>query len=184
MAAAPFAEALCAARAAAGLSQADLARRAGLTPAYVSLLESGRRRPPRPPVVERLARALGNAPGPLLELAALERTPDPIRRRLQGLDRERDRLGQARDRVLSTTLFHLARHPQALADLAVSNDATDWLRSTITRVGPRLRAARNAREARDVGREALAPLPAPERERLLEALPEVLESVPAAAAPT
>ena len=41
----------------AALSQRGLARRCGLTPAYVSLLEGGRRMPERP-TVERLAEAL------------------------------------------------------------------------------------------------------------------------------
>ena len=80
-------------RTAAALSQRALARASGLTPAYVSLLESSRRMPERP-AVERLADALalaeadraalllaaGYAPsggvqgapaGPLAEVAAL-----------------------------------------------------------------------------------------------------------------
>lgn len=179
----PFAQALAAARTAAGLTQAALGRRAGLTAAYVSLLESGRRRPPRAPVVERLARALALPPAPLLEAAALERSPDPVRHRLAGLDGERDRLGRARDRVLSTTLFHLSRRPRALIDMAVSHDPTDWLRATITRVGPRLQQVRSAREAGERSHELLAPLPPPERQRLLEALPAVLEEAPATAPP-
>ena len=44
-------------RQAAGLSQRALAKRCGLTPAYLSLLEAGRRTPERP-TVERVAGAL------------------------------------------------------------------------------------------------------------------------------
>jgi transcriptional regulator with XRE-family HTH domain len=52
-----FAEALRRARQEAGLSQRGLAKRCGLTPAYLSLLEGGRRMPERP-TVERIAAAL------------------------------------------------------------------------------------------------------------------------------
>ncbi len=53
-----FAGALQRARQDAGLSQRALAKRCGLTPAYLSLLEGGRRMPERP-AVERIAVALG-----------------------------------------------------------------------------------------------------------------------------
>ena len=52
-----FAEALQRARQEAGLSQRGLAKRCGLTPAYLSLLEGGRRMPERP-MVDRVAAAL------------------------------------------------------------------------------------------------------------------------------
>jgi transcriptional regulator with XRE-family HTH domain len=52
-----FGAALRSLRERAALSQRGLARRSGLTPAYVSLLEGGRRMPERP-TVERLAAAL------------------------------------------------------------------------------------------------------------------------------
>jgi transcriptional regulator with XRE-family HTH domain len=52
-----FAEALQRARRGAGLSQRGLAKRCGLTPAYLSLLEGGRRMPERP-TVDRIAAAL------------------------------------------------------------------------------------------------------------------------------
>jgi transcriptional regulator with XRE-family HTH domain len=52
-----FAAALQHARQAAGLSQRALAKRCGLTPAYLSLLEGGRRMPERQ-TVERLGAAL------------------------------------------------------------------------------------------------------------------------------
>jgi transcriptional regulator with XRE-family HTH domain len=57
-----FAGALQRARQDAGLSQRALAKRCGLTPAYLSLLEGGRRMPERP-TVERIASALGLGEG-------------------------------------------------------------------------------------------------------------------------
>jgi transcriptional regulator with XRE-family HTH domain len=56
-----FAAALAERRRAGGLSQRALAKRCGLTPAYLSLLESGRRMPERPTVL-RLAEALELSP--------------------------------------------------------------------------------------------------------------------------
>src|SRR5687767_1188917 len=99
-----FAQAFREARLAAGLSQAALAQKVGLTAPYISLIESSRRRPPTPPLIEKLAKALGAKPEVLLDLAALERTPGAIRKRLEGLDRERGKVHRTRDRILSTTL--------------------------------------------------------------------------------
>jgi transcriptional regulator with XRE-family HTH domain/SOS-response transcriptional repressor LexA len=180
-----FASALKAARLAAGLSQGGLAERAELTAPYVSLLESGRRRPPRPPLIERLAHALGLAPSALLDLAALERTPGPIRAQLEGMDRERSRVHRARDRMLSTTLFHLARNPEAIADLVHGTQEAGLFRGALGRVGTRLKAVGSAKEARARSHELLDPLPSAERDRLLEALPDVLAmgASPAGAAP-
>jgi transcriptional regulator with XRE-family HTH domain len=46
-------------RAMLGLTQAEVAKRAGVTRFYISLLESGTRRAPSLPVRKRLAKALG-----------------------------------------------------------------------------------------------------------------------------
>jgi transcriptional regulator with XRE-family HTH domain len=50
-----------------GLTQAALAKRAGVTEAYVSMIESGVRKNPSLPTLKRLARALGVPVGELLE---------------------------------------------------------------------------------------------------------------------
>lgn len=42
-----------------GLTQATLAKKAGVTEAYVSMIESGERKAPSLPVLRRLATALG-----------------------------------------------------------------------------------------------------------------------------
>jgi transcriptional regulator with XRE-family HTH domain len=52
-------------RAMMGWTQAEVAKRAGVTKFYISLLESGTRRAPSLPVRKRLAKALGV---PLLRL--------------------------------------------------------------------------------------------------------------------
>jgi XRE family transcriptional regulator of biofilm formation len=50
-----------------GLSQAEVAKRSGVTRFYVSQLESGLRKNPSLPVLKRLARALGVPVTELLE---------------------------------------------------------------------------------------------------------------------
>ncbi len=54
-------------REARGLTQAQLAKKAGVTEAYVSMLESGKRKAPSLPALQRLAKALGV---PVTELLA------------------------------------------------------------------------------------------------------------------
>lgn len=169
-----FAQALRTARKEAGLSQAALADKAGLTAPYISLIESGRRRPPTAPLIERLAKALGVKPESLAELAALERTPSAIRKRLEGLDRERGKVHRTRDRILSTTLFNLAQRPDVLAELDATGDEALWFRGVLGRLGGKLRGVGTAREARTRSAELLDPLASADRDRLMEALPEML----------
>lgn len=49
------------------LTQAELAKKAGVTEAYVSMIESGARKNPSLPVLKKLARALGVPVTELLE---------------------------------------------------------------------------------------------------------------------
>lgn len=64
-----YGKALKVARAIAGLQQKDLARRAGLDPSHISLIELGRRKP-SPVALERMSQALGMPPHLLMLLAA------------------------------------------------------------------------------------------------------------------
>lgn len=174
----PFALALRGARQKAGLSQAALGKRAGLTAPYISLLESGRRRPPSPSQVERLARALGLEPGAWLEQAALERSPAAVQRRIEGLDRERGRVTRARDRILTTSLFRVSRMPGLLAALGESPEETGSFGHLLVTLAGRMRGMRSAREAEARSAEILARVSARERDRLIEALPDVLAVAP------
>lgn len=65
-----YGKALRIARAAAGLQQQELAKKAELTPGYISLVEMGRRKP-SPGALRKLSRALGIPPH-LLTLLATE----------------------------------------------------------------------------------------------------------------
>ena len=49
-----------------GVTQAQLAKKAGVTEAYVSMIEGGVRKNPSLPILKRLARALGVPVGELL----------------------------------------------------------------------------------------------------------------------
>jgi transcriptional regulator with XRE-family HTH domain len=62
-------------REAAGLGQAELARRAGLTPGAVCNLEHARRSDPRYSTVVALAAALGVEPGLLVECSDIDERP-------------------------------------------------------------------------------------------------------------
>ncbi len=50
-----------------GLSQKALAERAGVTDAYITMIEKGKRKNPSLAILKRLARALGVPVGELLE---------------------------------------------------------------------------------------------------------------------
>lgn len=175
-----FGQSLRQARERADLSQVALARRAGMTAPYLSLLESGRRRPPSPARVERLARGLSLDPTPWLELAALERSPAPVRRRVEALDRERGGLGRARDRILTTTLFRVAHTPGLLDAVGDGGEADLPFLGLLRRLAGRLSGVRSAREAQTRSEEILARVSPKEREDLLEALPGVLSGPPGA----
>lgn len=75
-----YARAIRIVRAATGLSQKDLAKRAKIDPSYVSLLEAGERLP-GPRAMRRIATAL-KVPMPVITLLASEKSD------LRGIDEE------------------------------------------------------------------------------------------------
>jgi len=141
---APFAATLRAVRGRTGLSQAEVAKRAGLTASYLSMLESRRKPPPSDPVVKRLARALGLEPAFLLEIAHLERTPETIRNRLAGLSRSLDAEKKVTRKVLRGPVMEVFWH--FLSWSGFKDSSLESLR--LSRRTHRL-ARKLAREARD-----------------------------------
>jgi len=128
------------------LSQRGVARRCGLTPAYVSLLEGGRRRPERP-TVERLA-------------AALE---------LDAGDRARLVLAAGYAAPVETTAGRaglLAEAEAVIADADLTAEQRDVL-SRLTTVYVQGLAARVR-----AGRPLVTDLAAPWQQRVLEAMDE------------
>lgn len=61
-------------RAAQGLGLRETAGRVGISPAYLSRIERGKERPPRPEIIKELARILAADPDVLFRLSA---TTDP-----------------------------------------------------------------------------------------------------------
>jgi transcriptional regulator with XRE-family HTH domain len=170
-----FAAALKAAREGSGLSQAALARKAGLTGSYVSVLESRRKRPPSARVVHALARAMGIDDQELQELAGIERSPDGVRRRLERLDREHGRAVATRDRILTTALLDLAHRPGILDPMAASLDLDPSERALLGRLVGRVRRAGDPDAMHQQAGEILESVPPKEREALASVLPRVLE---------
>ena len=169
-----FPAALKRARKKAGLSQKVLAGRVDLTGSYISQLESGARRPPRPAVVKRLCKALGVPEGRLQELAALERSPAGIRKRIERMNKERGQVRRTRDRLLSTTLFHMARGPRAVDPMASFVDLPPDLRLLVGRLVGRHRKVESLEEAEAKSEDLLAEASAQQRDLLARVLPGVL----------
>lgn len=169
-----FAAALRRARETAGLSQKALAARIGMTGSYISQLESGARRPPRPKVVARICKALGIPERRLQDAAALERAPPPIRKRLERMARERGQVRRNRDRLLSTTLFHMARRPLVIDPMAAFVDLPPEQRLLLGRLVGRAREVQSVEEAERRSDDLLAETSAQERDLLARALPGVL----------
>lgn len=169
-----FADALKEARQAAGLSQAALARRAGLTGSYISVLESRRRRPPSPRVIRSLCRVLEIPAAPLLEAAALERSPPTVRRRIERMNKEQGRVQRTRDSLLTTTLFHLSRRPRVVEPMASFLDLAPDQQALLGRLLGRVRRVRSLDEAESRTETILEDASPEERDALVRVLPSAL----------
>jgi transcriptional regulator with XRE-family HTH domain len=75
-----FGELLREKRRAAGLSQRELAKRAGLDFSYISKVENGRQRPPAADTVVRLCNILGTPVDEML--AAVGKIPDEVEKKI------------------------------------------------------------------------------------------------------
>ncbi len=171
-----FAVALKRARKAAGLSQKALAGKTGCTGSYISQLESGNRRAPRPKLVRKFAKALGVPERRLQELAALERSPAPIRKRIERMSKRR----RSGDRLLSTTLFHFARRPTVVNPMEAFVDLPPEQQMLLGRLVGKARDADSPEEVLEASEDLLAETSEQDRERLLdEVLPGVLAGGPA-----
>ena len=169
-----FASYLKRAREKAGLSQKALAAKIEMTGSYISQLESGARRAPRPKVITRICKALSISERRLQELAALERSPAPIRKKLQRADRERGKVRRSRDRLLVTTLFHMARGPRAIDPLGAMTDIPQEQRALLGKLVGKARRVKSLEEAEAQTEEVLADAADEDREILARVLPGVL----------
>jgi SOS-response transcriptional repressor LexA len=177
---APFAATLRAVRARMDLSQAEVAKRAGLTASYLSMLESRRKPPPSDAVVKRLARALDLEPAFLLEIAHLERTPEDIRRRMAGLRRSLETEKEVTRKVLRGPFLEMLWHFLSRRGLADPSIETLRLSRKTRRIVRSL-----ARDAdRSLSPEAFREQASDRVESLDdEARDELIEAIPGLAAP-
>jgi transcriptional regulator with XRE-family HTH domain len=169
-----FSSALKSLRERAGLSQKALAARIEMTGSYISQLESGARRAPRPKVIARICKALGIAERRLQELAALERSPPPIRKRIERANREQGRVKRSRDRLLVTTLFHMARGARVIDPMSEFLGLPPEQRMLAGRLLGRARKAKTLEEAERDSDDLLAEADDKEREILARVIPGVL----------
>lgn len=169
-----FAATLVAARERRGLTQAQLAVSAGLTPSYVCLLENRKKPPPSDAVCERLADVLGVPPRELLEVAHVQRSPATVQRRLRSLSGKLSKEQRSRHRLMDSLL----------SPLLVASP-TGWLESAVEWIGGGAAKRRRLREVlaalgrRHLDRaEAVSSiidkLPERDRQLLLEAIPRML----------
>ncbi len=184
-----FAILLKRARKRAGLTQESLGKKAGLTGSYISMIESGRKPAPRSPVITRICKALGVREKHYQDAAALERAPDPIRKRLEKIDRDEKSAQRHRDRLLSTTLFHLA-HRGPVGAAGSFHDLSPAQRGLLGRLLGRARRARSAEDAERRSNEVLEEASTGERDMLARVIPAALargssaKEAPAAPTPT
>lgn len=159
-----FAADLARLRRAAALSQRGLAKRAGLTPAYISLLEGGRRAPERP-TVERLAVALdlpANEHAGLIRSAGYAADPPTANAPAGGPDDSaappiRDSLLRDAESLLTAAAFPVSQRDLAVTLITaytggliervraglplVSDLAAPWQRQVLAAIDERLRGA-------------------------------------------
>ena len=170
-----FASTIKAARLALNLSQAELGAKAGLTGSYICILEARRKPPPSENLVGAIARALELDEASLRRSAALERAPEPVRRRVLRLVRERGRSRRSRDSLLATTVFHMTRRPGFLAGMiADALGLPEDRRQMLGRLAERVKTVPSADEAAARSRDLVREIPGRERDELVRALPRLL----------
>ncbi|MCU0726455.1 MAG: LexA family transcriptional regulator [Planctomycetes bacterium] len=180
---ATFADHLREARRRSGLTQTDLAERAGLTGSYISLLESGKKPPPSDRVLSRLSRALGVPESDLAEVAHLDRTPEDVRQKILALSRRLERERRLTHRMLAGWLTFpsffgpFLRAGDPLISRRLGGKQRQRLEKLLRRLVP---IATGKEDSAEEVQRFLSSLPDEDREILAVALPEI--ALPRAAA--
>lgn len=172
-----FAALLKRARKRASYTQDALGRKAGLTGSYISMIESGRKPAPRAAVITRLCKALGVREKIYQDAAALERSPDPIRKRIEKIERDERSSSRHRDRLLSSTLYHIAHRGPVEASGAFL-DLSPAQRGLLSRLLGRARRTHTPEDAERRSGEVLEEASPKEREILARAIPAALARSP------
>jgi hypothetical protein len=88
--------------------------------------------------------------------------------------RERGRVQKSRDRLLTTTLYHVASRPEVVDPIGAFLDLEPGQRAVLGRILGRVRAVKSAEEAGSQAEDLLGGTSSREREALVDALPRVL----------
>jgi len=157
-----FAAAIRSRREARGLSQSELARLCGLTPSYISLLESRKKPPPSDEVVDKLAAALDVDRRVLLDLAHIERTPSDVRRKLRrlegGLKRQNRLNRKLLDEVVPVSLYNFTRPAGYLEAAMETLGLVPGKSGALGKLVARIRGARSFRDFHGQAKDLLAKL--------------------------
>jgi len=183
-----FAQFLKDAREKAGMTQAILAEKCGLTGSYISLLESGKKPAPSDRVVRRLATVLGLRVEVVLQVAQFDRAPEELRRTVERL-RKQAVLERAMRERTAEALFPfsiwnlvpgpLTRRARAAVGPSVGAEIVEAIDHMIDLARGCVDLATFHRESRKV----LDSLPEEKRRRILEATPVLAAGAAAAGAP-
>lgn len=180
-----FAAYLKEARSRAGLTQAGLAARCGLTGSYISLLESGRKPSPSDPVVRRLAASLGLDGTEALQVAHLDRAPEDLRRTVERLRRQARRERELRERTAEAlfpfSLWSLVpTHLPGRVRTAAAGGMDAALGDALDRLAALAADAPDLDALKDASRKFLEDLPPDQRRRILAAVPDLAAGPPSA----
>lgn len=175
-----FAEFLRSAREKAGLTQAALASRCGLTGSYISLLESGRKPAPSDRVVKDLAEALSLSPDTALEVAHFDRAPEDLRHALDRLRKQAARQQEMGERtaeaIFPLSIWNLV--PGSLSErfrFGVGPNIEAEIVKAIEELVEAARTAPDLETLRTQSRRILDGLTPVRRRKILDAVPSLLE---------
>ena len=97
-----------------------------------------------------------------------------MRKRLERMRRERGRVQRSRDKLLTTTLFHLAQGPRVVDPLGGFMDLPPGEHEVLGRLLGRFRTVKSVREAEAKSEDLLEGTSAKVRDALVEVLPRAL----------
>ena len=179
-----FAGYLKSAREKAGLTQAVLAEKCGLTGSYISLLESGKKPAPSDQVVRRMASVLDLATGEALQIAHFDRAPADLQRAVDHLRRQAMLERHLRDLTVEA-LFPLSLWnviPGSLSrrmKAAMGPDLDGEVIRAIDHLQDVARTSPDLPTFRRETTEVLGRLPEEKRRKILEAAPVLAEAAAA-----
>lgn len=115
-----------------GLSINELARRSGISKAYICMIERDQlNQPPREPILQTLERTLALEGQPLIEAAQWRRTPPQVQQRLAQLQQQQHAQSQHAQQLLQRARTH-----GGLDAMFANGDLQDWLERMSSNIEP------------------------------------------------